>query len=144
MNQIIEQVCQRRCVPPEKFFGPAKGAQVVAARKEAIERLQKAGLGPQKIADETDLHVQTVYYWLRPQRRERVRRQSAESFRLHQKKMRDIGGPRQSKAQRQEIIDAYLEDPAKGTALACSRGLAPLYAYKLVHALGLLPRKEEQ
>lgn len=141
MNQIIEQVCQRRCVPLEKFFGPAKGAQVVAARKEAIERLQKAGLGPQKIADETDLHVQTVYYWLRPQRRARVRKQSEAIFRENMK-VRALGGPRQSKAQRQEIIGAYLKDPAAGTALACGRGLSPLYAYKLVHALGLLPTKD--
>lgn len=139
MNPVIEQVCQRRCIQPEQFFGDEKAVEVVAARREAIARLRKAGLGPKKIAEETSLHVQTVYYWLRPERRRRVRRQSETTFRLKQ-----IGGRRQTAEQRQEIITAYLADPAKGTALACSRGLSPLYAYKLVNALGLLPRKGER
>ncbi len=139
MNPIIEQVCQRRCVPPEKFFGAEKAVPVVAARRDAIERLNKAGLGPLKIAAETKLHVQTVYYWLRPARRDRIRKQSDLTFRI-----RRLGGRKQTKEQRQEILTAYLEDPAKGTALACSRGLSPLYAYKLANALGLLPKKGER
>lgn len=139
MNEIIAQVCQRRCIRPEQFFGTEKASQVVAARCDAIQRLKNAGLGPEKIARETKLHVQTVYYWLRPSRRERVRKQSAMTFRL-----RRVGGRRQTAQQRQEILDAYLQDPAKGTALACSRGLSPLYAYKLANALGLVARRDEK
>ncbi len=139
MNPIIELVCQRRSVRPEQFFGVEKASHVVAARCDAIQRLQRAGLGPQKIAKETKLHVQTVYYWLRPVRRERVRKQSETTFRIRQ-----LGGKRQTKQQRQEILDAYLKDPCQGTAMACSRGLSPLYAYKLALALGMMPRKGEQ
>jgi hypothetical protein len=139
MNPIIAQVCQRRSVRPEQFFGIEKASHVVAARCDAIQRLKRAGLGPQKIANETKLHVQTVYYWLRPVRRARIRKQSDITFRL-----KAIGGKRQTKQQRQEILEAYLEDPCKGTALACGRGLSPLYAYKLALALGVLPRKDEK
>ncbi len=142
MNPIIEQVCQRRSVLPEQFFGDQKASHVVAARCDAINRLSREGLGPQKIADETKLHVQTVYYWLSPRRREVVRKQSAMTFR-YGSRIKSIGGRRLTKAQRQEILDAYLEDPCKGTALACSKGLSPLYAYKLAMALGVLPRKGE-
>jgi hypothetical protein len=139
MNPIIAQICQRRSVRPEQFFGTEKASHVVAARCDAIKRLKRAGFGPKKIAKETKLHVQTVYYWLRPVRRARIRKQSDITFRLKQ-----LGGRRQTKEQRQEILDAYLEDPCKGAALACSRGLSPLYAYKLALALGMLPRKGEQ
>lgn len=139
MNEIIAQVCQRRCVRPEQFFGTEKASQVVAARCDAINRLKKSGLGPEKIARETKLHVQTVYYWLRPVRRARVRKQSETTFRI-----RRLGGRKQTKQQREEILTAYLADPTKGTALACSRGLSPLYAYKLAHALGMIPRKDER
>lgn len=138
MNPIVERVCQARCIEPEKFFGAAKGAAVVAARQEAIGRLSRAGLGPQEIADQTKLHVQTVYYWLHPSRRDQVRKQSWQTFRVN-----SLGGPRQTKAQRQEILEAYLSDPAKGTAMACRRGLSPLYAYKLATAMGAIPRKGE-
>jgi hypothetical protein len=139
MNPIIAQVCQRRSVRPEQFFGAEKASHVVAARCDAIQRLKRAGLGPKKIAKETRMHVQTVYYWLRPARRERIRKQSETTFRIKQ-----LGGKRQTKEQRREILEAYLEDPCKGTALACSRGLSPLYAYKLALALGAIPRKGEQ
>ncbi|CAN0458932.1 unnamed protein product [Phaeothamnion confervicola] len=139
MNGIVAEVCARRCVHPKNFFGAAKAAPVVNARREAIERLNKAGLGPQKIAHETGLHVQTIYYWLNPKRRETLIARRMERYNL-----RRIGGPRQTPRQRQEIIDAYLENPAKGTALACSRGLSPLYAYKLTRALGLIARKDER
>ena len=142
MNPIIEQVCRRYSVQPDEFFGSEKASHVVAARCDAINRLSKAGLGPQKIADETKLHVQTVYYWLSPRRREVVRKQSAMTFHIGQK-IKAIGGRRLTKAQRQEILDAYLADPCKGTALACSKGLAPLYAYKLAMALGALPKQGE-
>ena len=143
MNPIIEQVCQRLAVRPEQFFGDEKASNVVAARCDVINRLSKAGLGPQKIADETKLHVQTVYYWLSPRRREVVRKQSAMTFR-YGRRIKSIGGRRLTKAQRQEILDTYLADRAKGTALACSKGLSPLYAYKLAMALGALPRNGER
>lgn len=139
MNPIIAQVCQRRFVKPEQFFGNEKASHVVAARCDAIQRLKREGLGPQKIADETKLHVQTVYYWLSETRRQQVRKQSASTFRISH-----IGGKRQTKKQREEILAAYLEDPCKGTAMACSRGLSPLYAYKLALALGVVPRKGER
>jgi hypothetical protein len=139
MNPIIAQVCQHRAIQPAQFFSEQKAAEVVAARCDAIRRLKNSGLNAPQIAGETKLHVQTVYYWLSPRRREAMRKKSEDSFRL-----RHIGGKRQTPAQRQEILTAYLEDPSRGTALACSRGLHPLYAYKLAHALGVLPRKGEQ
>lgn len=141
MNQIIAQVCQRRCVDPAKLFGPAKATPIVEARREVVSRLKQTGLGPQQIANATGLHVQTVYYWLSPRRRETVRRQSKETYRLQMARLKAVGGRRQTKQQREEILAAYLEDPAMGTALACSRGLSPLYAYKLANALGLIPRR---
>lgn len=135
MNPIIERVCSNFCVEPSKFFSSSKASNVAAARCEAIRRLKRAGLSRKEIAGETQLHVQTVYYWLNPPRRESQKRAM---------RLRTIGGKRQTKEQRQEIVDAYLANPAKGTALACSRGLSPLYAWKLVNALGLLPRKGEK
>jgi hypothetical protein len=53
------------------------------------------------------------------------------------------GGPRQTNAQREEILQAYLNRPADGIALAVSRGLSPDYAYKLAHARGLIPRERK-
>lgn len=53
------------------------------------------------------------------------------------------GGPRQTKEQREEILQAYLADPEEGTRLAISRGLSPAYAYKLANERGLIPRKDE-
>ncbi len=140
MNPIIEQVCQRRSVLPEQFFGDEKASHVVAARCDAIQRLSRDGLTAQKIADETGLHIQTVYYWLSPRRREVVRQQSAMTFHIG-RKIKALGGRKLTKAQRQEILNTYLEDPCKGTSLACSKGLSPLYAYKLAMALGVLPKK---
>ncbi len=49
------------------------------------------------------------------------------------------GGKKITKAQREEIISLYLEDPLQGTALAMSHGLTSAYAYKLCHERGLLP-----
>ncbi len=49
------------------------------------------------------------------------------------------GGKKLTKAEREEIISRYLENPLQGTALAMSRGLSPAYAYKLCHERGLLP-----
>lgn len=142
MHPVIARVCQRRGVHPDQFFGDEKASRVVAARCDVIQRLSREGLGPQKIADETKLHVQTVYYWLSPRRREAVRRQSAVTFK-YGPRIKSLGGRRLTRAQRQEILDAYLQDRAQGTALACSKGLSPLYAYKLANALGVLPRNGE-
>lgn len=54
------------------------------------------------------------------------------------------GGRRQTKQQREEIIAAYLVDPAIGTKMAVDRGLSPSYAYKVTFERGLLPRKREE
>ena len=53
------------------------------------------------------------------------------------------GGPRQTRQQRQEIIELYLRDPEAATKLAVSRGLAEGYAYNVAHASGRLPLKSE-
>lgn len=53
------------------------------------------------------------------------------------------GGPRQTKQQRQEIIELYLVDPDAATKLAVSRGLAEGYAYNVAHSSGRLPLKCE-
>lgn len=54
------------------------------------------------------------------------------------------GGPRQTKEQREEILTAYLANHERGTELAVSRGLSPLYAYKLANAMGAIPVKGEK
>lgn len=139
MNPIIDLVCQRRGIRLQQFVGGDRAAPVATARREVIESLKRVGYSCEEIAKETGLHVQTVYYWLKAKRREQVRRQSAETF-----SVKHLGGPKQTKQQREEILTAYLESPSKGTALACSRGLSPLYAYKLALAMGAIPRKGEQ
>ncbi len=53
------------------------------------------------------------------------------------------GGPRQTKEQREEIIAAYLADPAQANRMAAERGLHAEYAYKVTRERGLLPRKGE-
>lgn len=141
MNPVIAQVCRHRSVRPEQFFGTDKAAHVVAARCDAIQRLKRSGLNAEQIAGETKLHVQTVYYWLNPDRRDSVRKQSGETFRRHRAA---LGGRRLTKKQRHEILEAYLEDPAAGTAMACGLGMAPQYAYKLALAMGAIPRRGEQ
>lgn len=138
MNPIIEHICRRHCITTDDFFQKNRSRESVAARREAIMRLQKAGYRFEDIAAETQLNVQTVYYWLHPSRREKIRKQSWQTFRV-----KSLGGPKQTKEQRQEILAAYMEDRAKGTALACSRGLSPLYVYKLAQAMGAVPRKGE-
>jgi hypothetical protein len=55
-----------------------------------------------------------------------------------------IGGKRQNKQQREEILDLWLQDPEAATALAVSRGLAADYAYKLAHERGVIPRARKQ
>lgn len=54
-----------------------------------------------------------------------------------------IGGPRQTKEQRDEIVQLYLSNPEEATRQAISRGLSPAYAYKLASERGLIPRKNE-
>lgn len=51
-----------------------------------------------------------------------------------------VGGKRQTKSEREEILRTYLDNPEKGTLLAMSKGLSPAYAYKLANALGVLPK----
>jgi hypothetical protein len=51
-----------------------------------------------------------------------------------------IGGRRQTKEERAEILRTYLESPEKGTLLAMSKGLSPAYAYKLANMMGVLPK----
>lgn len=58
---------------------------------------------------------------------------------------RRIGGRRQTKAERQQIIDTWLNvSPEAAQALADSRGLSKGYAYRLVSERGLLPRKRRE
>jgi hypothetical protein len=45
---------------------------------------------------------------------------------------------------REQILDAYLGDPIKGTELAMSNGLTAAYAYKLAYERGLLPTRDEK
>jgi len=50
-------------------------------------------------------------------------------------------GQRQiTKAEREEILQVYLNNPDKGSQLAMSKGLSQIYAYKLAHERGLLPK----
>ncbi len=52
-----------------------------------------------------------------------------------------------TKEQREEILQRYLNNPDDGVRLAMSHGLSQIYAYKLAHERGLLPRRywpEEQ
>lgn len=142
MNPIIERVCDHYRIEPEDLNN--RGSRYTSARKEAIRRLSASGMNQQRIADEIGCHVQTVYYWLRPIRRKVMLEKSAANYKstaIYKAAaiVEHIGGPRQTKKQRDEILAAYLEDRAKGTALACSRGLSPLYAYRLANAMGALP-----
>lgn len=49
------------------------------------------------------------------------------------------GGKKLTKEERQEILNLFLENPNEGSALAMSKGLSPIYTYKLAHERGLLP-----
>jgi transposase-like protein len=138
MNPIVAQVCRDRTIDIADFRGGTRDSEVVEARCEAIFRLRKTGMTAAEIARETGLHVQTVYYWLRPKRRDAMIKKSALAFHI-----RRLGGRRLTKEQRQEILEAYLEDPAKGTAMACGRGLSPMYAYKLANAMGYETRPKQ-
>ena len=55
--------------------------------------------------------------------------------------MGNLGGNRLrlTKAQREEVLQAYLRDPEAGTLLAMSLGLSAAYAYRLANERGLLP-----
>jgi len=55
-----------------------------------------------------------------------------------------IGGRRQTKNQREEILRVYFEQsPEAASQLAASLGLSPMYAYKLAHERGLIPRERK-
>ena len=49
------------------------------------------------------------------------------------------GGKKITKAEREEILRRYLDNPSEGVDLAMSYGLSQIYAYKLAHERGLLP-----
>jgi hypothetical protein len=51
---------------------------------------------------------------------------------------------RMTKEIREQILDAYLSDPIKGTELAMSNGLTAAYAHKLAYERGLLPTGDEK
>lgn len=138
MNPIVDQVCRKHMIAFSDFRSKSKSRDVIDARCEAIWELRKTRITAAQIARETGLHVQTVYYWLRPKRRDAMIKKSALAFHIQR-----IGTRKITRAQRQEILEAYLEDPAKGTAMACGRGLSPLYAYKLANAMGRIPSRAE-
>ena len=45
---------------------------------------------------------------------------------------------------REQILDAYLDDPIKGIELAISNGLTAAYANKLAYERGSLPTRDEK
>ena len=47
-----------------------------------------------------------------------------------------------TKAQRESILQAYLNRPEDGIRLAVSYGLSQIYPFKLAHERGLLPKRE--
>jgi hypothetical protein len=53
----------------------------------------------------------------------------------------NLGGHKRriTKAERDEILQVYLNNPDKGSQLAMSYGLSQIYAYKLAHERGLVP-----
>ncbi len=50
------------------------------------------------------------------------------------------GGKKLTKEEREEILRVYLDNPDKGSQLAMSKGLSQIYAYKLAHERGVLPK----
>jgi hypothetical protein len=58
--------------------------------------------------------------------------------------MGNRGRAKITKAQREEILKTYLNKPEEGCRLAMSYGLSQIYAYKLAHERGLLPKGREQ
>lgn len=52
----------------------------------------------------------------------------------------NIGGRRLTKAQREDVIQRWLENPDAASAYAVSLGLSPEYAYKLAWERGVAPR----
>jgi hypothetical protein len=54
------------------------------------------------------------------------------------------GGRRLTKAQRAEILRVYQEESLEAaTELAVSLGLSSMYAWKLAHAMGMMPRERK-
>jgi hypothetical protein len=53
------------------------------------------------------------------------------------------GHARITKAQREEILRAYLDKPEDGVRIAVSLGLTQNYPFKLAHERGLLPKWAE-
>ena len=58
--------------------------------------------------------------------------------------MGNKGRAKITKAQREEILQTYLNKPEEGCRLAMSYGLSQIYAYKLAHERGLLPKWGEK
>lgn len=46
-----------------------------------------------------------------------------------------------TRAEREEILQTYLNCPETGNKMAANLGLSPTYAYTLANARGLLPRQ---
>jgi hypothetical protein len=88
MNTIIKDACARHHILPCQFFGAAKGKDAAMARRDAIRDLSRTGLGPKAIAYELRVHLQTVYYWLKPWRRAQIRKQSHKTYLAHKAEMR--------------------------------------------------------
>lgn len=132
MKEIIKAKLAAHGVTDDEFYGDSTEARVVQARRSVILALSDRGLSNREIAKLIGRHIHTVRYWLNFRNREKRIRDKAAA--------RAMGGPRQTKQQRDEILRAYLSNPAEGTALAISRGLAPLYAYKLANMMGVLPK----
>ena len=57
----------------------------------------------------------------------------------------NIGGHRLrlTKAQREKVLQVFLNNPEEGTQLAMRLGLSPAYAYRLANERGLLPRQRK-
>jgi hypothetical protein len=52
-----------------------------------------------------------------------------------------LGGPRQTAQVRAALVNLHLASPDDASAQCVAMGLSPLYAYKLAHERGLIPRE---
>lgn len=130
MKDLIKAKLAAYGVAPEEFFSDSTEKHVVWARRSIILTLSERGMKNPQIAKLIKRNLSTVRYWLSPKNRgARIRRKAADR----------LGGPRITKDQRKTILETYLEDKSRGTAMAISMGLGPLYAYKLAHAMGAIP-----